>query len=378
MSTARAQGTAGEAPAVPGEPIPRRTLVDLLPAPGSDGSQGMPTLREALQTALDLGDGRIAFADFMQLALHHPGEGYYAARIRGIGTGGDFTTAPALGPALGRAVARWLLAAADTLGWGRFAVIECGPGNGALGAAVWRELGWRGRRRATLNLVETSVPLREQQKAALRRVSARWHADIGAALAACDGRALIYHNEFFDAFPCRVFRKCGEAWHELFLRVEAGRLAGVFEPPRAPLPPSKAFALPWNDGQRLEVFASVRGWMQDLSAHWREGAMLVIDYGGAPQAVYHRRPHGTLRGYRGHQRVDGEAVYEIPGRQDLTADVNFSDLESWAKEVGWRIASNSALADFLDSAATPGLDDLTGAGGAFRVLAVECTQAAGG
>jgi SAM-dependent MidA family methyltransferase len=117
--------------------------------------------------------------------------------------------------------------------------------------------------------------------------------------------------------------------------------------------------------------------MHTMSPHWREGAMLAIDYGGDPQSVYHRRPHGTLRAYRDQKRLEGEAVLEMPGRQDLTADVNFADLAAWAREAGWREGFNVGLAEFLGTGAAPGLRDRAGAGGAFRVLALEGGAAGG-
>jgi SAM-dependent MidA family methyltransferase len=76
--------------------------------------------------------------------------------------------------------------------------------------------------------------------------------------------------------------------------------------------------------------------MKHLSDAWHQGAMLSIDYGGTTGEIYKRRPQGTLRAYRGQQRLTGSEVYELPGRQDITADVNFDDLQRWAREFGWK------------------------------------------
>jgi SAM-dependent MidA family methyltransferase len=294
----------------------------------------------------------------MAIALHHPEDGYYRRNVRTIGRRGDFTTVPQLAPALGEALGRWLRAEAGRRGWTRFDVIECGPGSGALSAAVRKSFGWLGRRKVRLHLVETSQPLRAQQQ---RRVRGRWHATIGEALAACGGRALIFHNEFFDAFPCRVFRREGGGWTELHLRVAGGKLAETFLPVAPPRPDAEVFGHPWPEGQRVEVFASVRDWMRGLSDLWHEGAMLAIDYGGTARSIYHRRPGGTLRAYRNHQRLEGDAVYEWPGRQDITADVNFEDLRRWAAALGWTAGAEESLARWVPSAP---------AAGAFRCLQV--------
>ena len=126
-----------------------------------------------------------------------------------------------------------------------------------------------------------------------------------------------------------------------------GKLQEIFLKPTRPLPDSKVFAHDWSEGQRVEVFESVRNWMRGMAASWTSGAMLVVDYGGKTDEIYNRRPAGTLRAYRGQQRVTGDEVYAMPGRQDITADVNFDDLAMWARELGWDadgIKSLSAIA----------------------------------
>jgi SAM-dependent MidA family methyltransferase len=292
----------------------------------------MSTVRQALQFALDENGGTIPFDMFMGTALHHPQDGYYARNIRGIGGRGDFTTVPQLTPALGEAVGQWLREEAGRRGWKRLNVIECGPGSGALASSVMKSFGWLGKRKVELHLVETSEPLRAQQQA---RVHGTWHATIEEALVACEGKALIYNNEFLDAFPCRVFRKDADVWTELHLRIVDGKLTETFLSPQRPLPDSQAFEHEWPEGQRIEVFQSVRAWMKELSDAWCEGAMLSVDYGGTTGEIYDRRPQGTLRAYRGQQRLTGAEVYELPGRQDITADVNFDDLAQWARALGW-------------------------------------------
>ncbi|MFZ9938001.1 MAG: SAM-dependent methyltransferase, partial [Luteolibacter sp.] len=179
------------------------------------------------------------------------------------------------------------------------------------------------------------------------------------ALGACDGRALIYHNEFLDAFPCRVFRKENDGWTELYLQVIDGKLKETFLSPQRLLPDSQIFEQAWAEGQRIEVFESVRAWMKEVSDAWREGTMLSIDYGGLSSEIYDRRPAGTLRAYRGQQRLEGADVYELPGRQDITADVNFDDLQQWAAHLGWETGDLTLLGKFAPGA--PGAE-------AFRTI----------
>ena len=109
--------------------------------------------------------------------------------------------------------------------------------------------------------------------------------------------------------------------------------------------------------------------------------MLTVDYGEQPPALYWRRPRGTLRAYWRHHRFAGLEAYQRFGRQDLTADVNFTDLQRWGAALGLGTASYTNQADFLHRWLPSGVLERTesdpalaflahpdGAGGAFKVL----------
>jgi SAM-dependent MidA family methyltransferase len=107
--------------------------------------------------------------------------------------------------------------------------------------------------------------------------------------------------------------------------------------------------------------------------------MLTIDYGDLLPAVYHRRPRGSLRGYFLQHRVDGPALYQNIGRQDLTADINFTDYRQWTEELGMHEIAFLSQADFIAQHGlrpqTPGEQQWLareGAGGAFKVLLHQC------
>jgi len=310
------------------------------------------------------GNTPLRFDRFMELALHDPGRGYYARRIRGIGRGGDFTTTPMLTPALGRAVSAWAAEAMKETACRN--LIELGPGEGSLAKAVLKHLPWWRRMRVRLHLVETSAPLREKQRSKLgKRVL--FHDSIEAALDACQGRACIYSNEFADAFPVRRFRLGEDGWSELFLKpAEEWR-------PCADLPDSSIFGLPHPPGQIVEVGEAYHAWLEGWLPRWKAGKILTIDYGAAAERLYLRRPRGSLRAYLLQQRLEGPEIYGNPGRQDLTADVNFTDLE---RRCGAQAETVKLVnqRDFLlphvnpSAAADTHAVDPDGAGSAFLVL----------
>lgn len=311
----------------------------------------------------------VPFETFMAHALHDPEHGYYARSISTVGRGGDFTTTAEIAPALARAIAAWLLRELRSTGCRD--VIELGPGSGALSAAVRSHfpLWWRWRVR--WHLVETSASLRElqQKRPSLRK--ARWHDSVESAMAACAGAACLYSNEFFDAFPVRVFQRAGECWKELHVRQSNGVLQEVLLD--APdLPPTSAWQRTWQDGQRIEVHASVRRWLDALKSCWRKGSMLTIDYGAAIEFLYHRQPAGTVRAYFLQQRITGPGIYQNIGRQDLTADIIFTDMIEWTSHFAESAVLQSQR-DFLlpwvkdDHPGDRHAVDELGAGEAFRV-----------
>ena len=299
----------------------------------------------------------------MARALFDPERGYYSRHIRTVGRGGDFSTSATLSPSLGGAVAAWLKSES------RFQphvhhLIEIGAGDGSLMQSVRKSLGWWTSRKFTLHIVENSPVLRaEQQKRLGGKVC--WHHDLESALAHAQSHAFIYHNELLDAFPATLVqwdaqdRRWLEVWvpeslhpHEL----EAAHFSALRH-------------ASFKDGQRCELHASIRDWLHHWTPHWKGGSMLSIDYGDDFPQLYHRRPHGTLRAYLLHQRLTGAEIYANPGRQDITADINFTDYAQWLAELGLTAVSRHTLAEFLRPHAAPAqLLDPDGAGSSFKCL----------
>lgn len=312
----------------------------------------------------------------MRRALHDPEHGYYARHISRVGQRGDFTTAAMVSERLARAVARWATSALTTSKCRH--LIEIGPGEGRLAAAVIKHLPWHVRWKTRLHLVETSAPLTALQKKLLGS-RATWHTDPAAALAACDGQAVIFSNELVDAFPVRRFQRTVDGWCEMAVAIDPQGRGHESLMPMAPLPDSSAFEIDHPPGQVIEVHDAYRRWLLDWLPLWTNGRMLTIDYGNTSKKIYDRRPHGTVRGYFLHHRIEGNAIYQNMGRQDLTADVNFSDLLRWGapwlgchqlSTLGEFLASHSDSQTTVDSALT----DPDGAGGAFMVLDQSCTS----
>jgi SAM-dependent MidA family methyltransferase len=195
-----------------------------------------------------------------------------------------------------------------------------------------------------------------------------WHDSVEEALQSTNGDAHIFSNELPDAFPSRIFQKIEDRWMELHLHIADGKISEQLV--SATLPESSVFDHPHPLDQRVEIHESYRRWQEAWAPHWMSGAILTIDYGDLSRTLYHRRPAGSLRGYAAQQRLSGNDVFKNPGFCDITADVNFTDLEKWGSNLGWSTETNCTLLAFLkEQGATASLPmPFFEAGEAFRVL----------
>jgi len=173
--------------------------------------------------ATDAG-GWMRFDRYMELALYHPGEGYYASGRARIGAGGDFDTAAETSALFGRALAGQCLEALDACGGGDIA--ELGPGSGRLAEVLLEELKRAGRLPDRYILVEHAAGMQAAQRERLLKA----HPDLAGRLQFTDRlsgeriRGTILANEVIDALPCRCFRRTANGWLERGVGWSAHRL----------------------------------------------------------------------------------------------------------------------------------------------------------
>ncbi len=342
-------------------------------------------------------EGKMPFERFMDEALYHPRYGYYSSNIATVGRRGDFSTSATIHEVVASAVAKWAIKekkASLGLGVGkRWHVIEIGAGDGSFARDFIKNTGMMHRPTLSYHIVEKSAPLAKKQKERLPKLQVKWHGDMSDALEACEGEALIFSNELVDAFPACVLRwnSSSRHWEELYL-VDQGN-DGMSESFRALREPYTQFPstvlgdwdaeiTPLADGQRCEVHWSFLNWLKSWAPQWHRGAMLTIDYGDLFPKLYQKRPQGTVRGYFQGVRVQATEIYDRFGHQDLTADVNFSDLQLWGAETQietveflnqreFLLNMIPSLGDHSAQQQDPALEFLMspyGAGDAFKVL----------
>jgi len=287
-------------------------------------------------------DGRMTFADFMELALYHPLDGYYSRKS--VDPHADYYTSPAAHPAFGAliAVQLWgMWAAMDRPP--RFHVLEVGAGSGLLGRDIVRYASHL----PPAFLASLSYVALDRRPA--RRESAeRVHQVQATGLPFRGVVGCVLSNELVDSFPVHRFEIRGGEPRETYLSVDDGRYVEVLDEPSTPLIARRLeglAALP-AEGHRGEVSLELTPWAEAVAAALDRGFAITIDYGHEADDLYSQeRAQGTLQTF--HRHTDGAGPYERIGTQDITAHVDFSALVAEGEAAGLRPLALTTQALFL-------------------------------
>lgn len=320
----------------------------ILPPPSPEAAAHSRELAERIAAAIVAGGDWMPFARFMEMALYEPGLGYYTAGARKFGAEGDFVTAPEISPLFARCLAmqaRQVLEATDG------AILELGPGSGALAADLFGELAGQGAAPDKYLLLEVSPDLRERQRALI----AQRHPQHLARFEWIDRlperfRGFIVANEVLDVVPfALVHRDRGELLERGVVLTDAG-----FAWDDAPLPDGElrrraAAVFPPGDGDYVsEVGLPAEALVRTLARTLEAGIALFIDYGFSQRELYHpQRSMGTMRCHYRH-RFHGDPFF-LPGLQDITAHVDFTAMAHAAEAEGADVLGYTTQAYFLIS-----------------------------
>ena len=319
-----------------------------LPSPSAEAALHSAQLCETIRQEIIAQGGWISFARYMELALYAPGLGYYTAGAHKIGAAGDFITAPELSPLFGRTLARQLV---EIMAGSAQRILELGAGNGKLAADVLGELEQLDKLPDSYSILEVSADLRARQQALLLQrlphLMGRVHW-LDAMPETFSGA--IIANEVLDALPVHKVRWQDSALHEI--GVAWGESGFVWQ--ERPIRDTALLQAAQNinaqhtlpDGYISEICLAARGLVNSLAACLTQGAMLFIDYGFGARELYHaQRNTGTLMcHYRHHAHDD---PFFLPGLQDITAHVNFTDIAECGLDAGLELLGYTNQAFFL-------------------------------
>ena len=290
----------------------------------------------------------------MAVALYHPGGGYYTSGER-VGAGGDFYTSPSLHPAFGALLAVQLCQMWDLLGRpSPFTVVEAGAGNGLLCQDLLSAAeGMDGGFRDALRYVCVDQRRTPGYEAGLGDASRL--ASTGLPFRGVVGCVLC--NELLDAMPVHQVTVADGELREVYVALEDG------VPVLAPGGPSTtllagrldSLGVLLAEGQTAEINLAMDVWAAEAARALDRGFVLAIDYGREATDLYSAqdRFRGTLTTYRDHLQTD--RPLERIGRQDISAQVDFTSLGRAAENAGLDVLGYSTQAAFLRNLGFDGL-----------------------
>ena len=316
-----------------------------LPAIDEASLQQSWALNQLMKETLD-GTHAVSFSlpDFMSLALYESSYGYYMAGRSPIGHDGDFVTAPEISSILARALASYI---APQLIEVKGHLLEFGAGRGALAVDLWRtvpeiEHYW---------IVEPSPILREQQRLSLRSAGidlerCHWI----QSPEQCPEQAILIGNEVLDALPFFQVKKrdgewlenrvisSGQGWESVWCSVTSEPLIRWIQQHEGKLPDVEEFV--------IEAAPQRGQWLLSWLERLTKGGCIFLDYGHEAREFFSSiRRSGSLQCYFRHHR-HGEFTL-IPGAQDITSHVNFSELCGMVESAGCTLSGFCNQRDFI-------------------------------
>jgi SAM-dependent MidA family methyltransferase len=311
--------------------------------------------------------GPMRFDRFMELALYHPGYGYYTSGVARIGKERDYYTSPCVHPAFGETVSRFLVKAAKILGGVVFTIVEPGAERGLLALDIldaMRESEPEIYDRTNYIVIERSPEIISEAKGLLKEHAEKVSfAESLEALGAESVSGVVLSNELMDALPFRRARFEGGRLREILVTLEGECFTETTDGPRAPeIEEYFSWKDDFEEGQEVEVNLKSGEYVKNIARVLKRGFVLTIDYGYLAEELYSPdRMKGTYKCIYRH--TVSEDPYARIGEQDITAHVDFSLLIRAGEAAGLREIRYTTQGQFLiDWGVLEILDKLSSAG----------------
>ncbi len=326
------------------------------PNPAPPATSSCSSIREKIDAELAK-RGSISFPDYLNLALYDPEHGYYASNSNQVGRDGDFYTSVSVGPLFGQLLARrfirWWQDQEKPTSW---RILEIGAHDGKLAADILQTIAvlspeaWQHLEYAT---VEPLPVLREAQQQRLAPLAAKLHlATDFRTLSENPLPGIAFGNEILDALPFHLIRRHENQWQELHVSNTWEFITQSIDSTSALGKKTAALGDAFPDDYQTEIRTNYLALLSQISNSISDGLLLFIDYGfAAPEYYDTHRTSGTLRTFSKHQAAEDPLA--DPGKRDITAHVDFTDLTREAITIGWHPTHFSSQGSYLTHLAAP-------------------------
>ncbi len=341
---------------------------------------------------------RITFAEYMDMVLYHPKQGYYVTNAVNIGSQGDFFTSPHLGADFGELLAVAFVEMWEILGKpAPFSLVEMGAGQGILAADILKYIGQHYRDFFTALeyiIVEKSPALKQEQQQRLQHISSSHDLEaeipptgvdkgdyvspfvrgtkgdqaipeqcLSLPIRWCNLEEItsnsitgcFFSNELVDAMPVHQFIVESGRLQEVYVTTAGERKVGqgialtgiaskfteVMGEPSTPqlaeyfdLVGIKLPSSAYPNGYRSEVNLAALDWLKMVADKLHCGYLLTIDYGYLASRYYSPTRSQGTLQCYYQHRYHDNPYINI-GRQDITAHVDFTALERSGEQCGF-------------------------------------------
>lgn len=264
--------------------------------------------------------GFITIERYMQLCLGHPEFGYYMKQDP-FGKGGDFITAPEISQMFGEIVAAWIYEKIHFMNpSSKVSLVELGPGRGTMMSDILRVMQKAPdiMDRMSVYLLEQSPVLKNIQQQKLMQYGAKIRHISTLDELPDDAFTLIIANEFFDALPVQHYVRQNNQWFERVITEAEGELQFT------QIPSSRGEIMPDGIYEYSPSCIEFAKHISDIA-----NTVLIIDYG---YKFPHKVSGETLQALKAHEAA---SMLEYSGDADITAHVNFTDLEGVFVQAGF-------------------------------------------
>ncbi len=281
--------------------------------------------------------GPITFAEYMRECLYHPVHGYYSQpESRRFA---DYYTSVDVHPIFGRLLAHEFAEMWERLGSPAvFHLVEAAAGTGRLASHI---LDFSQRKLPQFYEALRYVAV-ERSPARCDQMSARIapHIALGHCQAAIEipvkiPFGCVFSNELLDALPVHRVVQHEGTLQEIFVGHD-GKTFCELPWPLSTCAINEYFGsqqIQLVEGQQAEASLEACDWISEIGRRLDRGFVLTIDYGHEAVDLFDaHHVAGTVLAYANHRA--NEDFYVAPGRQDLTAHVNFTAVRLWGQRNG--------------------------------------------
>lgn len=269
---------------------------------------------------------------YLEKLLYSPSSGYYTSHDE---QERDYLTAPQISIFFSDFVAEFIISKAKRDGVEKPVFVDLGGGTGNVAQSFFKKV------RELQSFKNASIYLLEKSPKRAHRIIRENPSIIYInKISRLPAKRPVYAvaNEFFDAFPPRVFKLKNGNIYEAYVRIENERKSINYVRKRKLsrfVKDTLLLAKKYQEEGVIEIQESAYKFLKTLK-RFPHFTLLIFDYGYEFQEL-NRFSEGTLIAYLRHHVIDD--FLQVGKPADISCHVNFSLLKKWVSEVGFEIIS---------------------------------------